>query len=450
MTTNTPSIANANKKMTPGAKRAITAATFGTLIEWYDYALYGAAAGIVLGPLFFTGPYETLAALATFAVGFIVRPLGGLFFANLGDKIGRKPVLIATIVVMGVATMAIGLIPSAASIGLFAPILLLIFRALQGFGAGAELAGALTLVSEYAPQRRRGFATGLISGMGGGGTLLATLAFTFVSLLPDEEFMSWGWRLPFLASFVLFVLAIYIRNRLEETPEYIEAMAKKKSDEKEAAPLREVIKQYPRSIIAGFMVWVGHNFNYYLIATFSLAFMTGEFVGMARSDALIAVLLGSVVHVIAAPTFGALADRVGFRKVFGGTMISAIILIIPIMFLLGSGDLLFASIGMVLGFGGIAAGTNGSSGGFVSNLFPTRYRYSGLALTREINSAIVGGFAPVTAAALISLLNGEIWLVAIVSVIASMTTLIGIKIAGKNAGNYQVEDSLAEQETITP
>lgn len=220
-----------HEKLSSGARRAIFAATLGTLIEWYDYALYGVAAGLVISPLFFPGAVGDTAALvafATFAVGFLIRPIGGLAIAHLGDTIGRKPALILTIVLMGIATTGIGLLPTAAQIGIWAPILLVFLRALQGFGAGAELAGALTVAAEYTPASRRGFFTGLINGVGAAGSAVAMLAFILVSNATDDAFLEWGWRIPFLFSAVLFILALYIRRTLDESPEYLAAKEKKR------------------------------------------------------------------------------------------------------------------------------------------------------------------------------------------------------------------------------
>ncbi len=237
------------RTMTPQARRAIAAAYFGTLIEWYDYALYGAAAGLVIGPLFFPDVIPASAsmlAFATFAVGFVVRPLGGLIISHLGDRVGRKPAMILTIVLMGIATVGIGLLPTAEAIGVAAPILLILFRFIQGFGAGAELAGALTLVAEYAPERRRGRVIGLVTSGAPGGAFLATLAFTFASMLPGDVLLGGAWRIPFLVSAVLFVLALWIRRRLEETPEYRDAVTNAEQSATKV-PLAELFRRSPAS-----------------------------------------------------------------------------------------------------------------------------------------------------------------------------------------------------------
>lgn len=429
-------------KMTPGARKAVFAGVLGNLIEWYDYALYGAAAGIVLGPLFFKGDSAatTLAAFATFAVGFAVRPVGGLIIANFGDKVGRKPALLLTVTLMGIATVSIGLLPTYDQIGMWAPALLIFFRALQGFGAGAELAGALTLVSEYVSPRRRGLVTGMVNGMGGGGTLLSTFAFFAVSALPKDAFMTWGWRLPFLASIILFFLAMYIRRTLEETPEYRATAEKRQSETGTRAPILTVFKSYPRNTISGMLVWTGHNCNYYLTSTFALAFITSKNVGMDLPSALTAVMIASFLHVITAPLFGMLGDKIGYRQVFAGAMIFCMAWAYPFFLMLKSGDFILVTIALIIGYAGVSAATNGSAGAFTANLFPTRYRYSGIAVSKEFNAAAIGGTAPLIATALILAANGDVWLVAVYSALLSLITVVGIVVAGRGVGNTPVED----------
>src|SRR3984893_7848357 len=232
-----PEIAIANRAATfssepPNARRARAERRMRRIIEWYDYALYGAASGLIINKLFFpqfSAVGGVLAAFATFAVGFFMRPVGGIVISHFGDRFGRKPALIFTVALMGAATVAMGLLPNFNQIGIFAPILLVVFRLLQGFGAGAEYAGAVTLVSEYVPRERRGFYTALLQAATVVGILLATLGFLAASYVPEDALLSWAWRVPFLVSAILFFVALYIRNRLDETPEYLVAMARAKA-----------------------------------------------------------------------------------------------------------------------------------------------------------------------------------------------------------------------------
>ena len=284
----------------PGASRALLASMLGTLVEWYDYALYGAAASLIIGPLFFSqmDSGATIAAFATFAVGFVARPLGGLLIAWLGDKRGRKPAMMLTIIIMGVSTVGIGLLPTAEFLGAWAVFLLVFLRLLQGLGAGAELTGALTLVAEYTPVQRRGFWTSLVLAMPPAGSLLATLSFMLVSTLPEETFMGIGWRIPFLASVVLFAVAIFIRNKLEESPEYQAAMASRdEKQQKSSVPLAQVIRENFKQVVIGFMAVTGHNANNYIISIVSITVMT-TYGNLDRTTALTAVMLATVFGIV--------------------------------------------------------------------------------------------------------------------------------------------------------
>ncbi|MBT9432345.1 MFS transporter [Candidatus Sodalis endolongispinus] len=242
-------------------KRAIFASTLGTIIEWYDYGLYAAASGLIINKLFFPQLSQLggiLAAFATFAIVFIIRPVGGVVISHIGDKFGRKPALIFCISIMGVATVGVGLLPTWHSIGIWAPILLIFLRILQGFGAGAELAGAITLVAEYTPVNRRGFFTAIPNTATNFGVLIATLTFLFFSWLPEETLLGWVWRVPFLLSVLLFAIALYIRAKLDDTPEYVNAMdnAQRKRQQQQA-PIRQLFKESPRELLCGFFAMGG-------------------------------------------------------------------------------------------------------------------------------------------------------------------------------------------------
>ncbi len=439
-------------RMPAGAKKAIIASSVGTLIEWYDYALYGAAAGLVIGPLFFPGGNSTtatLAAFATFAVGFVVRPLGGIFIAHLGDTIGRKPAMILTIMLMGIATVAVGLLPPASAIGIWAPILLVLFRALQGFGAGAELSGALTVVSEFVSPRRRGLVTGLVNGTAGGGVLLSTIAFSIVIGLPKEDLMSWGWRIPFLLSAVLFFLALYIRKSLDETPEYRQVMENHGVEGKKRVPFLEVFRLYPRNTIGAILLWTGHNCNNYLANAFALSYLTGT-VGMDRPSALAAVIIAALSTVIMTPLMGMLGDRIGYRKVYLGSMIFCVFWAVPFFLMLSSGNLAVTIIALVIGYGGVTGATNGVGGALNANMFPARYRYTGIAVGKEINAALIAGPTPFIATALIAANGGDIWLVSLFSIACSLVTVIAVIAVGKSVGDAPVQEQEPTEVTTNP
>ncbi len=419
------------ERLTPGARRALFASVVGTLIEWYDYALYGAAAGLVISPLFFPnsiGSAGQMAAFATFAVGFVVRPVGGVIIAHIGDQIGRKPAMILTIVLMGLATVAIGLLPSAAAIGIWAPILLVLFRILQGFGAGAELAGAMTVVAEFTPVARRGFFTSLILAVPPAGTMLATLAFLGVSGLPTDVLLGWAWRIPFLVSIVLFFLALFIRNRMDETPEFARVAERQEEQRKEQVPIRELLKHDWRGVLHGFMAVTGHNANNYILATFSLAFLTAN-AGLTRTSALIAVAVASIFGIVGSPIGGWFADRYGAGRVLGIGAVIGVLYAYPLFAALKSGSAVAATLALCFGYAAVLSLSSGAQGAFLTNLFPIAFRFSGVALARELNGAIVAGNTPLIASALISAANGEIYLAAGFLAACFAVTLLAVILA---------------------
>ncbi|WP_332681750.1 MFS transporter [Bosea sp. (in: a-proteobacteria)] len=388
----------------------MTAATVGTVIEWYDYALYGAASGLIINKLFFPNLSPTtgvLAAFATFAVGYFARPIGGIVISHIGDKFGRKPALILTIALMGLATVVMGLLPTYAQIGVLAPILLVVMRLIQGFGAGAELAGAIVLVAEYAPPNRRAFYTGLPNAATLVGIMLATISFLLISYLPEETLLGWAWRVPFLLSGVLFAVALYIRKHLDETPEYVEAMARAEARKHEQkVPLGELFRNSPKEVLYGFLSVTGHNANAYILSAFSLSYMTNT-VGMSRTESLSAVTIGALFGIVGVPFLGTLADRIGSARVYIGGALFMLLFAYPLFWLLDTGSVVWATVGISLGYGIGFGAMAGAQGAFLTNLFPTRYRFSGLAMSRELNGVLVAGPTPLIAQALVGAADGR-------------------------------------------
>lgn len=416
-------------KMTPSARRALFAAVTGTLIEWYDYALYGAAAGLVIGPLFFAGAGSgaTLAAFATFAVGFVARPLGGLLIGHLGDRYGRRPAMMLTIILMGVATVAIGLLPTTAAVGVLAPVLLVFFRLLQGMGAGAELAGAMTIVAEFAPPKRRGLLTSFVLATPPAGIVLATGAFLLVSSLGDDALLGWAWRIPFLASAILFLLALFIRRHLEETPEYVQALARVESqNQRHAVPALQLLRRHGKALVIAFLSVTGHNALNYAMAVFALSLMTSEAVGLERSAALGAVTIGTVFGIVGTPIGGLAADRFGPAKVFATGSALGAVYAFPLFSALSSGSAVWAGAAIAGGYGLIIAMTSGSQGAFLAHLFPARERYSGIAITREINGALVAGLTPLGLTLVIRLFDGAVVAAAVVVSVCCILSLLAI------------------------
>ena len=419
-----------------GMRRAVTAATIGTIIEWFDYALYSAASGLIINKLFFPQLSATagiLAAFATFAVGFASRPIGGIAIAHFGDRFGRKPALIFTVTLMGLSTVAMGLLPTYEQIGVAAPILLVLFRLLQGFGAGAEYAGAVTLVAEYVPPGRKAFFTALLQAATVVGILMATLLFLAVSYLPEETLFSWGWRVPFLVSALLFFVALYIRRNLDETPEYVAAMERAAAHRREArVPIGDLLRNSPREVLFGFLSVTGHNANAYILSAFTLSYMTNT-LGMARTDALIVSVIGTLTGIVMTPLVGALADRIGHAKVYLAGAIFTMLFAFPLFVLLDTKSVLWAAVGMGIAYGIGFAGLASAQGAFLANLFPTRYRFSGIAVTRELNSLVIAGPTPFLAAALVSIGGGRpTWVVAFLMVSCAVTAISVIAVRSRS------------------
>ncbi|MFF0499800.1 MFS transporter [Nocardia aobensis] len=400
---------------TAPARRALVAASAGTIIEWFDYALYGALAAILAGDLFFprfSPGLATLAAFGAYGVAFFVRPLGGLVLGRIGDRRGRKPALMISLVLMGGCTVAVALVPTYSMIGVYAPILLVLLRVGQGFGAGAEVAGAIALVAEYAPLERRGLYTAVLQSTSLIGVLLSSLAFLSVSALPHEAMQSWGWRVPFLSAGLLFGVALYLRTRLEESPEYRTAMARAENrDEREHRPLALLFATMKRRLFLAFMLINAWNVLAAVLAVFIASYLRNT-VRMPATYAFAILSIGTVVGVVSTIFFGAVCDKCGFRRIW----MTSLAVTIPGVFLLflglRTGVFWLAAGSMALAYA-IAYGPGaGAFPGVLANLFPTEVRYSGIAAVREVSAATVAGTVPFVATALVLAGGGTPWLVA--------------------------------------
>ncbi|GAA5174793.1 MFS transporter [Pseudonocardia eucalypti] len=381
---------------------------------------------MVIGKLFFpqtSSLVGALAAFATFAVGFLARPLGGFIISHIGDRFGRRPALVLTIVLMGASTVLIGLLPTYAQVGVWAPVLLVLLRLLQGFGAGAELAGAITLVAEYTPRNRRAYYTAIPNAATAAGLLLATLSFAAVAQLPEADLLSWGWRIPFLASALIFLVALYIRSRLGETPAFLEVA--REEAKRGQLPLGQVLRERRKSVALGFLSITGHNANAYVLNTFALSFITGT-LGMSKTVGLTAVVLAAITGIVAAPLFGMLADRVGRRFVFIFGAAFVAVMAFPFFGLLQTRQPVLVALAMMAGYGIGFGAMSGAQGAFLSELFATRYRYTGIATARELNGMLVAGPTPLIATALVGLAAGAPWLVAGYLVIAELITIVAV------------------------
>jgi MFS transporter, MHS family, shikimate and dehydroshikimate transport protein len=407
-------------------RRAVIGSSVGTIIEWYDFTLYGLASALVFAPLFFPGAGDLagiLSAFATFAVGFAARPVGGLIFAHYGDRLGRKATLLATLLMMGIATTIIGLLPTGEQIGIWAPILLIVLRLFQGAGAGAEFAGAMTMASESAPTRHRAYTAGFPGASVYIGMALATTAFALISgLMPVEQFQAWGWRIPFVASIVIVAFALYFRLRVKETAAFESA---ERDGTVSRAPLAQAVRSHWRILLAGMALFTFALPWVYVVQTWSISYTTGTLT-VDPTHALIGVVVAELLTIPATLGFGRLADRIGRKPVLMGAAIFAIVFAFPMFLLFQTENSWLVGLALVLGLAIIQGATIGVSAAMLAELFPTRMRWSGIAISREIPAAVVGGTAPLVAAALVGLAGGAPWLVSGYLVLLSVFGVIGI------------------------
>jgi MHS family shikimate/dehydroshikimate transporter-like MFS transporter len=417
----------------------VTASMIGTVIEWYDFFVYGTAAALVFAPLFFSkaSPVAgTLASFATYALGFAVRPIGGVVFGHFGDKLGRKTILVTTLMVMGVTTTLIGVLPTYNQVGIWAPVLLVLLRLAQGFGAGAEFAGAAILAVEFSPVHRRGFfgswsQIGVAIGLAG-----AVGVFWLAQRLPESQFMSWGWRVPFLASAIVLLVGIWIRLRISESPVFKEIQKENKVSQ---SPLREVLRTQPKSVLVVLGMRFADNAVLYIPVVFTLSYLKLH-EHLSGNVGLIGVFLAAVGQVVFIPLFGALSDRIGRRAVYGGGAVAAAVLMVPYFWLLDTGNVWLVWLAIVL-VGGVAySAMAGSQPAFFAELFPPRVRYTGVAGAREFG-AIAGGITPLIATALITTYSTGI-AVAVFVICMCMVTVAAVVWAPETRGR-QVDVEVA-------
>jgi metabolite-proton symporter len=381
-------------------RRVVGASMIGTTIEWYDYFLYGSAAALVFNKLFFPSydPFTgTLLSLAIYAVGFFARPVGGIVFGHYGDRIGRKKLLMLSLVLMGVATVLIGLLPTYAQIGIWAPAALVFLRLVQGFAVGGEWGGAVLMAAEHGDAARRGFwASWPQAGVAAGSLLSAGVLALMAGLQAEEDFLAWGWRVPFLLSALLVVVGWYIRNKVEESPMFEKALDEAEIPPK--LPALDVVRERPWAIVLGSGLRVGENISYYIITVFSLTFLV-DVAAESRSTALNALLIGAAVQFLAIPLFARLSDRIGRRPVyaFGGLGLAAFSFAFFPMLASGDEATIAAAIVVALVLHGAMYGPQAA---FITELFPTRIRYSGVSIAYQLTSIVAGSLAPIIAVAL--------------------------------------------------
>lgn len=411
-------------------KRYVTAglaSMMGTTIEWYDFFLYGTAAALIFNKIFFpafdplTG---TLAAFATYSVGFFARPLGGVVFGHFGDRVGRKSMLLITLFMMGIPTILIGLIPSYESIGYWAAVLLVLMRFLQGVAVGGEWGGAVLMAVEHAPEGKKGFFGSLPQAGVAPGLILSSLAMGAVAALPEEDMLSWGWRLPFLASVILLLVGWFIRAKVAESPDF-EKMATK--GEKVEIPAMVVLRRYPKEV----MIVIGGRLAevtwFYTVVTFSLAYATGT-LGIPRAVMLDATVWGALLALFTMPLFGILGDRIGFKWVFLVGSVGIMSFAPSFFSMLQTLDPTLVTIAVVIAIGVVYAALYGPEGSLFSAQFPAEVRYSGISIAVQVSGAIGGGLAPIVATSLLAYGDGNpryiVWYLSALGAIAILSTLL--------------------------
>jgi MFS family permease len=384
-----------------GRLRKVAAATIvGSMLEWYDFYLYATMASIVFGKIFFdpSDPASSsMKAFSTFAIGFVARPIGGILFGYFGDRFGRKKMLYVTFCLMGICTAAIGLIPSYAVIGFWAPLLLVAIRILQGLGAGAELAGAAVTSYEHATDEKRGRqgawpALGLNLGL-----LLSSLTVYLMTLGGDTFLLAGGWRIPFLLSSVLVMVGLWVRKRLPETPEFDQAAVSRAPKK----PFKELFSTNLKGLSVVFFVAIGYNALSYIFKTFSLAYLT-QFKGVSANVTSLSVTLASLVAIVAVPVFGRLCDKYSSKSLLITGGILSALFAYPFMALLASGENALIYTALIIGTGILAPMMFAPQGSYLSRQFSVQSRSTGVGTGREIGTAIAGGLAPLWALSIVA------------------------------------------------
>jgi MHS family shikimate/dehydroshikimate transporter-like MFS transporter len=435
-------------RRTQSVRKVALASFVGTTIEWYDFFLYGTAAALVFDQLFFPDAEPligTLLAFSTYAVGFAARPLGGIVFGHFGDRIGRKSMLVLSLLIMGVATFLIGCLPTHASIGVLAPILLVVLRFAQGIGVGGEWGGAVLMSVEHAPPGRRGF-FGSWPQMGvPAGLLLSTSVFALVQATTSEAtFLSWGWRIPFLISAVLVGVGLFIRLRIMESP----AFQRVKETKTEAPkPIVDVVRKYPREVLVAMGMRVAENGAFYILTVFVLAYGEDE-LGMSKNTMLTGVIIAAAIGLVTVPLFGHLSDRVGRRPLYLAGAVVTTLWAFPLFGLLGTESPVLIWLAIVVGVNLGHDLMYGPQAAYFAELFGTRVRYSGASLGYQLASVFAGGFAPLIATALLAAGDGSPTLVALYVTAMGLISVVATLFASETFRKDVDEDEAEEQALV--
>lgn len=428
-------------------KKVALASFIGTTIEWYDYFIFGTAAALVFNQLFFPNVdpiIGTLAAFATFGVGFVARPLGGAIFGHYGDRIGRKAMLVLTLLTMGIATFLVGLLPTHETIGIWAPVLLVVLRLVQGFGVGGEWGGAVLMAVEHSPRNRRGF-YGSWPQMGvPAGLLLSTVIFSIFSrITTDAQFLAWGWRVPFLLSIILIGVGLFIRLALLETPAFRQVQ---ETRTQARMPIVDVLRTYPKSVLLVIGMRIAENGSFFVFSVFVLSYGT-EQLGLANSTLLAGVLIAAAVQLFAVPVWGALSDKIGRRPVYMGGAVFSLLFAFPFFWLINTRATILVWLAIVLALAVGHAAMYGPQAAFLPELFGTRVRYSGIAFSRELASVFAGALSPFIATALLAW-AGNYWPVAVYLATMALITIVAVYLAPETFQIDVTEEQPEERQVV--
>jgi metabolite-proton symporter len=422
------------------------ASFIGTTIEWYDFFIYTTAAALVFPQLFFPS-FEplagTLASFATYAVGFLARPLGGVIFGHYGDKIGRKAMLVTTLLIMGIATFVVGLLPTYETIGIWAPILLVVLRLLQGLGLGGEWGGAVLMAVEHSPDDKRGL-NGSWPQMGvPAGLVLGTGAFAAVSAISGEAFVTWGWRVPFLLSILLIALGLYIRLAIYESPAFSRV---RESGTEARMPIVDVFRTYPKNVLLAVGSRIGIDVVFYIFAVYVLTYVSTN-LGLPRNLGLIAISIAALIEIFTIPAFASLSDKVGRRPVLMAGAAFLGLWIFPFFWLLDTRSASLIILAVIVGLSLGHAAVYGTQASFYAELFGTRVRYSGASLGYQLAGIFGGALAPIVATALYAATGGP-GLIGVYVAVLCLLSIVCVYLADETFRRDIYEDEPQERQLI--